>query len=56
MTADELMQEVLKMKNDERIKFLELMYNEYYDTGISPEQLAREIRILEAYNDEEDAW
>ncbi len=54
MLAEEFMEVMKKMDNAERIKLLEMLHSEYFDTGVSPEQLEKEIRILEEYEYEHD--
>ncbi len=37
------------MENIERNKFLDKIYEEYFNTGIPREQVEKDIKILEAY-------
>lgn len=53
LLAEELYKQLHSLNNIERNKFLDLIYDEYFDTGVSAEQREREIRILEAYEDDE---
>ncbi|WP_300854663.1 hypothetical protein [uncultured Clostridium sp.] len=49
MTSDELYAFFKSMENIERNKFLDKIYEEYFNTGIPREQVEKDIKILEAY-------
>jgi hypothetical protein len=53
MTADALFAQMEKMENIEKNKFLDRIYDEYFDKGIPFETLAEHGRILEMYYDGE---
>ena len=53
MTANEMLNTLKQMDNTEKNEFLDIIYNLYFDKGVSIERLAEEARILEAYYDGE---
>ena len=53
MTAEELRNIMDNMENREKNRFLDKLYDDYFDKGIPFEQLAEEARILELYYDGE---
>ena len=53
MTANEIYQSMKEMNNMERNKFLDMIYDEYFDTGMTAEQREKIIEILEAYENGE---
>ena len=53
MTANEIYQSMKEMNNMERNKFLDRIYDEYFDTGMTAEQREKIIEILEAYENGE---
>ena len=53
MTAEKLFAQMNEMDNCEKNKFLDRIYDEYFDKGIPPEKLLEHARILERYYDGE---
>ena len=53
MTADTLLNQLKQLENPEKNKFLDKIYDEYFDKGIPPEKLLEHARILERYYDGE---
>ena len=53
MTANEMLNTLKQMDNTEKNEFLDMIYNLYFDKGVSIERLTEEARILEAYYDGE---
>ena len=53
MTANEMLNILKQMDNTEKNDFLDMIYNLYFDKGVSIERLMEEARILEAYYDGE---
>ena len=53
MTADKLLAQMKTLENSEKNKFLDRIYDEYFDKGIPPKILAEHARILEMYYDGE---
>ena len=53
MTAEKLFEQMNIMENHEKNKFLDKIYDEYFDKGIPPEKLLEHARILERYYDGE---
>ena len=49
MTANEMLNTLKQMDNTEKNEFLDMIYNLYFDKGVSIERLMEEARILEAY-------
>ena len=49
MTANEMLNMLKQMDNAEKNEFLDMIYNLYFDKGVSIERLTEEARILEAY-------
>ena len=49
MTADEMFSQMKSMENIEKNKFLDEIYNEYFDKGIPFETLDEHAKILEMY-------
>ena len=49
MTADEMLIALKQMDNIEKNEFLDMIYNLYFDKGVSIERLIEEASILEAY-------
>ena len=53
MTANEMLNTLKQMDNAEKNEFLDMIYNLYFNKGVSIERLTEEARILEAYYDGE---
>ena len=53
MTANEMLNMLKQMDNTDKNEFLDMVYNLYFDKGVSMERLMEEARILEAYYDGE---
>ena len=53
MTASEMLTTLKQMDNAEKNEFLDMIYDLYFDKGVSIERLMEEARILEAYYDGE---
>ena len=53
MTANEMLNTLEQMDNAEKNEFLDMIYDLYFDKGVSIERLTEEARILEAYYDGE---
>ena len=53
MTADALLNQMEQLENPEKNKFLDKIYDEYFDKGVPPEKLLEHARILERYYDGE---
>ena len=53
MTANEMMNELNKMSNIEKNAFLDMLYDEYFDTGLTLEQRKEIARVMEAYQNGE---
>ena len=53
MTADALLAQMKQLENPEKNKFLDIIYDEYFDKGIPLKTLAEHARILEMYYDGE---
>ena len=53
MTADVLLAQMKQLDNPEKNKFLDKIYEEYFDKGIPLKALAEHARVLEMYYDGE---
>jgi len=53
MTAEQMKKALIAMDNKERGDYLDWVYDEYFDTGITPEQRSILSQLWEAYNDGE---
>ena len=53
MTADALLAQMKQLENPEKNKFLDKIYEEYFDKGIPLKTLAEHARVLEMYYDGE---
>ena len=49
MTANEMYNILNQMDNPERNSFLDMLYDEYFNKGVSVERLMEEAQILEAF-------
>lgn len=53
MTANEMMRLLNEMNNVEKNDFLDKLYDEYFDTGLSVEQRVKIARVMDAYENGE---
>ena len=53
MTAESLFEQMSKMENSEKNRFLDKIYDSYFDKGVPLKTLAEHARILEMYYDGE---
>lgn len=53
MGIEETLNHIKQMDNWDRHLLLEQIYKEWFDTGVTPEQIKEEIKILEAYRNGE---
>jgi len=51
MTANEMLELMGKMENREKNRFLDKLYDDYFDKGIPYEILEEQARILRLYSD-----
>ena len=49
MTANEMFNMLNQMDNPEKNSFLDMLYDEYFNKGVSIERLMEEAQILEAF-------
>ena len=49
MNAQEMMNLLKRMENNDKNQFLDMLYDEYFDKGIPMERILEEARIVEAY-------
>ena len=53
ITSDQLLEQMNKMENTEKNRFLDRIYADYFDKGIPIEVLNEHAKILEMYYDGE---